>query len=174
MSFNIRDPLVLGQIVGDVLDPFTRSATMRIMYNNREISNGSRLRQSAVADKPQVQIEGNDPRKLYTLVMVDPDAPSPNNPTDREYLHWLVTDIPETLDASHGNEIVSYESPRPQAGIHRIALVLFRQQVQQTVHAPGWRQNFSTRDFSAFHNLGLPAAATFFNCQRETGCGGRR
>ncbi|XP_064991214.1 protein VERNALIZATION 3-like [Musa acuminata AAA Group] len=97
-----RDPLVLGQIVGDVLDPFTRSATMRIMYNNREISNGSRLRQSAVADKPQVQIEGNDPRKLYTLVMVDPDAPSPNNPTDREYLHWLVTDIPETLDASHG------------------------------------------------------------------------
>ncbi|THU63823.1 hypothetical protein C4D60_Mb01t19900 [Musa balbisiana] len=86
----------------------------------------------------------------------------------------LVTDIPETLDASHGNEIVSYESPRPQAGIHRIALVLFRQQVQQTVHAPGWRQNFSTRDFSAFHNLGLPAAATFFNCQRESGCGGRR
>nr|XP_018685380.1 PREDICTED: protein TWIN SISTER of FT-like isoform X3 [Musa acuminata subsp. malaccensis] len=99
-----RDPLVLGQIVGDVLDPFTRSATMRIMYNNREISNGSRLRQSAVADKPQVQIEGNDPRKLYTLVMVDPDAPSPNNPTDREYLHWLVTDIPETLDASHGSK----------------------------------------------------------------------
>ncbi|RWW82359.1 hypothetical protein BHE74_00009190 [Ensete ventricosum] len=73
-----------------------------------------------------------------------------------------------------GNEIVIYESPRPQAGIHRIALVLFRQQVQQTVHAPGWRQNFSTRDFAAFHNLGLPAAAAFFNCQRESGCGGRR
>ncbi|WOL11521.1 protein TWIN SISTER of FT-like isoform X3 [Canna indica] len=89
MSRSGRDPLVLGQIIGDVLDPFTRSASMRIMFNNREISNGTRLRQSAVEDKPLVQIQGRDTRMLYTLVMVDPDAPSPNNPSDREYLHWI-------------------------------------------------------------------------------------
>ncbi|RRT61593.1 hypothetical protein B296_00026696 [Ensete ventricosum] len=97
-----RDPLVLGQVVGDVLDPFTRSAAMRVMYNSKEIRNGTGLRQSAVVNKPRVEIEGNDRRQLYTLVMVDADAPSPNSPTDREYLHWLVTDIPETLDASYG------------------------------------------------------------------------
>ncbi|CAL9114302.1 unnamed protein product [Musa textilis] len=97
-----RDPLVLGQVVGDVLDPFTRSAAMRVMYNSKEIRNGTGLRQSAVVNKPRVEIEGHDRRQLYTLVMVDADAPSPNSPTDREYLHWLVTDIPETLDASYG------------------------------------------------------------------------
>ncbi|XP_073004688.1 protein FLOWERINGUS T-like [Typha latifolia] len=168
-----RDPLVLGQVIGDVLDPFVKSATMRIMYNSKEITNGTGLRASAVATKPHVEIEGHDQRKLYTLVMVDPDAPSPSNPSHREYLHWLVTDIPETTDASFGNEIVPYEGPRPSAGIHRIIFVLFRQEVQQTVYAPGWRQNFNTRDFSAFYNI-APVAALYFNCQRETGVGGRR
>ncbi|XP_047067979.1 protein FLOWERING LOCUS T-like isoform X4 [Lolium rigidum] len=114
------------------------------------------------------------PDVRFFHVMVDPDSPSPSNPTKREYLHWLVTDIPESTNASYGNEVVSYESPKPTAGIHRFAFVLFRQSVQQTIYAPGWRQNFNTRDFSALYSLGPPVAAVFFNCQRENGCGGRR
>ncbi|XP_020088329.1 protein FLOWERING LOCUS T-like isoform X2 [Ananas comosus] len=169
-----RDPLVLGQVIGDVLDPFVKSATMRIIYDNKELTNGTGLRTSAVSSQPRVEIEGTDQRKLYTLVMVDPDAPSPSNPTYREYLHWLVSDIPEAQDASFGNEIVPYESPGPSAGIHRIVFVLFHQEVRQTIHPPGWRQNFNTRDFSAFYNLGSPVTAVYFNCQRESGCGGRR
>ena len=31
---------------------------------------------------------------FYTLMMVDPDAPSRRNPTNREWLHWLVVNIP--------------------------------------------------------------------------------
>ncbi|KAJ0977023.1 hypothetical protein J5N97_012497 [Dioscorea zingiberensis] len=169
-----RDPLVVGGVIGDVLDPFIRSAALRVIYNNKELTNGSELRPSAIVHEPRVEIGGYDMRKLYTLVMVDPDAPSPSNPTHREYLHWLVTDIPESTNARFGNEIVSYENPRPTAGIHRIVFVLFRQDVRQTIYAPGWRQNFNTRDFAALYNLGLPVAAMFFNCQRENGCGGRR
>ncbi|OEL18912.1 Protein TWIN SISTER of FT, partial [Dichanthelium oligosanthes] len=86
----------------------------------------------------------------------------------------LVTDIPEARDVRFGNEIVPYESPRPPAGIHRIVFVLFKQQARQTVYAPGWRQNFNIRDFSAIYNLGAPVAALYFNCQKESGVGGRR
>ncbi|CAL9110670.1 unnamed protein product [Musa textilis] len=168
-----RDALVVGNVVGDVLDPFVKSASMKITYN-KELTSGSELKPSMVATEPRVEIRGHTTRFLYTLVMVDPDAPSPSNPTKREYLHWLVTDIPETANATCGNEIVSYESPRPTAGIHRFVFVLFRQSVRQTIYAPGWRQNFSTRDFAAVYNLGDPVAAMFFNCQRENGCGGRR
>ncbi|KAH7681149.1 Phosphatidylethanolamine-binding protein [Dioscorea alata] len=199
-----RDPLVVGGVIGDVLDPFIKSASLRVIYNSKELTNGSELRPSAIVNEPRVEIGGYDMRKLYTLVssstsrcmvlyfihdagllnicdvnlwckvMIDPDAPSPSNPTHREYLHWLVTDIPESTNARFGNEIVSYENPRPTAGIHRIVFVLFRQDVRQTIYAPGWRQNFNTRDFAALYNLGLPVAAMFFNCQRENGCGGRR
>jgi phosphatidylethanolamine-binding protein (PEBP) family uncharacterized protein len=35
--------------------------------------------------------------KRYTLLMVDPDAPSPDNPAMREWLHWIVTNIPGAL-----------------------------------------------------------------------------
>lgn len=73
-----------------------------------------------------------------------------------------------------GHEIVCYESPRPSMGIHRFVFVLFRQLGRQTVYAPGWRQNFNTRDFAELYNLGSPVAAVYYNCQRESGTGGRR
>ncbi|KAF5803659.1 putative phosphatidylethanolamine-binding protein [Helianthus annuus] len=81
----------------------------------------------------------------------------------------LVTDIPSTTGASFGQEVVCYESPTPSMGIHRIVFVLFRQLGRQTVYAPGWRQNFNTRDFAELYNLGSPVAAVYFNCQRESG-----
>ncbi|XP_051230977.1 protein TWIN SISTER of FT [Lolium perenne] len=168
-----RDPLIVGSIVGDIVDYFDASARLRVLYHNREITIGSELRPSHVANQPTVQITGLS-GSLYTLVMVDPDAPSPSDPSEREYLHWMVTDIPERGDVNRGNEVVSYESPRPAAGIHRFAFVVFRQIVQQTIYAPGWRANFNTRDFAAFYNLNAPVVAAYFNCQREGSCGGRR
>nr|ASZ79996.1 FTL1 [Dendrocalamus latiflorus] len=168
------DPLVLGRVIGDVVDPFVRRVALRVAYAARDVTNGCELRPSAGADQPRVEVGGPDMRTFYTLVMVDPDAPSPSDPNLREYLHWLVTDIPATTGVSFGTEIVCYESPRPVLGIHRLVFLLFQQLGRQTVYAPGWRQNFSTRDFAELYNLGLPAAAVYFNCQRESGTGGRR
>ncbi|XP_059437735.1 protein HEADING DATE 3A isoform X2 [Corylus avellana] len=143
-----RDPLTVGRVIGDVLEPFTRSISLRVTYNNnREVNNGCELKPSQLVNQPRVDIGGEDLRTFYTLVMVDPDAPSPSDPNLREYLHWLVTDIPATTGASFG---------------------------RQTVYAPGWRQNFNTKDFAELYNLGLPVAALYFNCQRESGSGGRR
>ncbi|XP_028783235.1 protein FLOWERING LOCUS T-like [Neltuma alba] len=171
------DPLVVGGVVGDVLDPFTRSISMRVTYSNhREVFNGLELKPSHVSSIPRVDVGGDDLRTFFTLIMVDPDAPSPSEPNMREYLHWLVTDIPATTGPSFGREIVSYESPRPTMGIHRYVFVLFRQSKgRQMVDATEWpRQNFNTRDFSVRFDLGSPVAALFFNCQRQAGCGGRR
>ncbi|CAI9270741.1 unnamed protein product [Lactuca saligna] len=169
-----RDPLVVGRVIGDVLDSFTKSINLSVSYNDREVSNGCELKPSQVVNQPRVDIGGDDLRAFHTLVMVDPDAPSPSDPNLREYLHWLVTDIPATTGARFGQEIVCYESPRPSMGIHRMVFVLFRQLGRQTVYAPGWRQNFNTKDFAELYNLGSPVAAVYFNCQRESGFGGRR
>nr|ADF32944.1 flowering locus T2 [Helianthus annuus]ADF32947.1 flowering locus T2 [Helianthus annuus] len=174
MTRRERDPLVVGRVIGDVLDSFTKSINLTISYNDREVSNGCTLKPSQVVNQPRVDIGGDDLRAFHTLVMVDPDAPSPSDPNLREYLHWLVTDIPATTGARFGQEVVCYESPRPSMGIHRMVFVLFRQLGRQTVYAPGWRQNFNTRDFAELYNLGSPVAAVYFNCQRESGSGGRR
>nr|AGC92991.1 flowering locus T [Coffea arabica] len=168
------DPLVVGRVIGDVLDQFTKSLSLSVTYGSREVSNGCEFRPSQVVNQPRVEIGGDDLRTFYTLVMVDPDAPSPSDPNLREYLHWLVTDIPATTGASFGQKVVCYESPRPSMVIHRFIFVLFRQLGRQTVYPPGWRQNFNTRDFAELYNLGSPVAAVYYNCQRESGSGGRR
>uniref|UniRef100_A0A804RCF6 Uncharacterized protein n=1 Tax=Zea mays TaxID=4577 RepID=A0A804RCF6_MAIZE len=101
-------------------------------------------------------------------VMTDPDVPGPSDPYLREHLHWIVTDIPGTTDASFGRQIISYESPRPSIGIHRFIFVLFKQQGRQNVTVPSFRDHFNTRQFAEENDLGLPVAAVYFNAQRET------
>ncbi|GFP81154.1 protein flowering locus t [Phtheirospermum japonicum] len=170
-----RHPLVVSRVVGDVLEPFTATAELRVFSDGRIIYNGSSLRPSQVAGRPRVEIgDSGDFRTFYTLVMVDADAPNPSNPHFKEYLHWLVTDIPGSTGVGFGKEVVSYESPQPSMGIHRLVLALFRQAARQTVNAPIRRQNFNTREFSQLHNLGSPVAAVYYNCHRENGTGGRR
>ncbi|KAF3335090.1 hypothetical protein FCM35_KLT21694 [Carex littledalei] len=167
------DPLVLSRIISDVLDPFRLSISIRVLYNNRFTVTGSELRPSAVVNRPKIEIGGGDLTDFYTLVLVDPDAPSPTNPNLREYLHWMVTDIPGSTDASFGQEVIFYERPEPRVGIHRMVFVLYRQLGRATVFPPDMRHNFNCRSFARQYHLEI-MAATYFNCQRESGSGGRR
>jgi protein FLOWERING LOCUS T len=79
-----------------------------------------------------------------------------------------------SLNEMAGRELITYESPSPTMGIHRIVLVLYQQLGRGTVYAPQVRQNFNLRNFARRFNLGKPVAAMYFNCQRQTGTGGRR
>lgn len=62
------DPLVVGRVVGDVLDPFIRSIGLRVSYSSREVNNGCEFRPSNVVNQPRVEIGGDDLRNFYTLV----------------------------------------------------------------------------------------------------------
>ncbi|KAI5444481.1 CEN-like protein 1 isoform X2 [Lathyrus oleraceus] len=155
------EPLSVGGVIGEVVDIFNPSVKMNVTYSTKQVANGHELMPSIVINKPRVDIGGDDMRSAYTLVMTDPDAPSPSDPYLREHLHWMVADIP-------GKEIVEYENPKPVIGIHRYVFILFKQRGRQTVRAPNSRDQFSTRIFSEENNLGLPVAAVYFNAQRET------
>ncbi|GAA0145555.1 protease inhibitor [Lithospermum erythrorhizon] len=164
------DPLVVGRVIGDVLDDFAPTISMTVTYNNNKlVSNGHELFPSAVSSRPKVDIYDGDLRSFFTLVMTDPDVPGPSDPYLRERLHWIVTDIPGTTNSTFGSEIVSYEKPRPNIGIHRFVFVLFKQRCRQAVsHLPTSRDQFNVRNFAAENELGLPVAAVYFNAQRET------
>ncbi|XP_028782369.1 protein CENTRORADIALIS-like [Neltuma alba] len=163
------EPLVVGRVIGDVIDSFNPSVRMTVTYsNNKQVFNGHELFPSAVTARPRVEIAGADMRSFFTLVMTDPDVPGPSDPYLREHLQWLVTDIPGTTDATFGKELVSYEIPKPNIGIHRFVFVLFKQNRRQCVASPSNRDHFNTRNFAAENELGLPVAAVYFNAQRET------
>jgi hypothetical protein len=61
------DPLVVGRVIGEVVDLFVPSISMTVAYGPKDISNGCLLKPSATAAPPLVRISGrrND---LYTLV----------------------------------------------------------------------------------------------------------
>ncbi|CAA6663356.1 unnamed protein product [Spirodela intermedia] len=165
----VGEALRVGRVIGEVVDPFTPTVTMEISYNPRKgVANGHELSPVATQAKPRVEVGGGDMRSAFTLIMTDPDAPSPSNPHMREHLHWMVTDIPGTTDASFGRELVSYEPPQPYHGIHRFVFVLFKQRGRQTVRPPASRDCFDTRKFSDDNALGPPVAAIYFNARRET------
>ncbi|MFS7926065.1 putative phosphatidylethanolamine-binding protein [Helianthus anomalus] len=160
--------LVAGRVISDVVDQFTPSVTMEVAFNPQyPVFNGHELKPNLITSKPRVNIGGVDMRSSYTLVMTDPDAPSPSDPYLREHLHWIVTDIPGTTDATFGREIVNYEKPKPVIGIHRYVLLLFKQRARQSVRPPVSRDRFNTRAFSQENDLGLPVAAMYFHAQRE-------
>ncbi|KAF5731141.1 CEN-like protein 1 [Tripterygium wilfordii] len=163
------EPLMVGRVIGEVVDIFTPNVIINVTYNsNKQVCNSHELMPSVITSKPRVEIGGNDMRTSYTLIMTDPDAPSPSDPYLREHLHWIVTDIPGTTDATFGKELVSYETPKPVVGIHRYVFLVFKQKGRETVKAPASRDHFDTRRFAAENGLGSPVAALYFNAQRET------
>ncbi|KAL8496373.1 hypothetical protein ACS0TY_020183 [Phlomoides rotata] len=164
------NPLVIGRVIGDVVDNFSETVKMSVTYNpSKQVYNGHEFFPSMVTSKPKVEVHGGDMRSFFTLIMTDPDVPGPSDPYLREHLHWIVTDIPGTTDSSFGKEVVSYEMARPNIGIHRFVFLLFKQKKREgLVGAPRCRDRFDTRKFAEENELGLPVSAVFFNCQRET------
>lgn len=164
------DPLVVGRVIGDVLDMFVPAAELVVLYGSKQVGNGCEIKPSHAAHKPTVRVSGSrDRASLFTLIMVDPDAPSPSDPTFREWLHWIVVNIPQGGNASEGEELVAYQRPQPPTGIHRYIFALFEQKgrMEKPETLPEPRHNFSTREFASENELGLPVAAVYFNSQKE-------
>ena len=69
-----RDALVLGGVIGDVLDPFVRTASLRVIYDARAVINACELRPSQVANPPRIEILDDNTAanagafNFYTLV----------------------------------------------------------------------------------------------------------
>ncbi|KAM7479660.1 hypothetical protein LguiA_027873 [Lonicera macranthoides] len=166
MSFNV-DPLVVGRVIGDVIDPFVPIATMSVHYGSKHVTNGCDIKPSAANSPPKVVING-DSHELYSLVMIDPDAPSPSEPSLREYVHWIVMDIPGQTSPAEGIEILPYTGPQPPVGIHRYVLVLFQQRRRLgNMDPPKTRGRFCTRMFALQLGLGMPVATVYFNSRKE-------
>lgn len=71
--------------------------------------------------KPKIFISEKENNNLLTLIVVDPDAHYPDNPTEKYMLHNLVINTNET--------IWKYKSPNPPLDSlpHRYMILLYRQ-----------------------------------------------
>lgn len=63
------DPLVVGRVIGDVLDMFVPMVDFRVQYGTKHIFNGCEIKPSLATDRPLVHISGlPSTDNLYTIV----------------------------------------------------------------------------------------------------------
>ena len=96
-------------------------------YVDEEVSAelGNTLGVSKTQSQPKVTYEGAVTSKMYTLAMVDPDAPSRDDPKAAQWLHWLVVNIPgdkleSGQDIDHGKVLMQHNDPSPPKGSGKI------------------------------------------------------
>ena len=121
----------------------------------------------------------------YLLTIVDPDAPTPQNPNVSQILHLLQ---PSVTFASAAPRVATFNAPaivpyaRPQpppsSAAHRYIAVLFSQPANFTVPAAFRAFNatnramFNLTNFAAQAGLGRPIAANYFVVSNMTGTPG--
>ncbi|KAK9938831.1 hypothetical protein M0R45_015549 [Rubus argutus] len=83
----MSDPLVVGRVIGDVVDYF-----------------------SPITTKPKVEVHGGDLRSFFTLVMTDPDVPGPSDPFLKEHLHCQPTYQEQLMTNLEGRKVGNSDS----------------------------------------------------------------
>ena len=112
-------------------DEFRNTIPLSITFaddNSTTIAHdGFEILPELTVNEPVVNFAGREGTQ-YTLVMTDPDAPSVSNPTFREFVHWVVVNIPSN-DVRSGEVVSSYLGAGPpyNGGKHRYLILLFKQ-----------------------------------------------
>ena len=140
---------------------------LKVKYSPElQVNNGNILTPAQVKDAPSTISWPAQDGSLYTLLMVDPDAPSRRIPFLREINHWLVVNI-KGNDISSGNTILPYRGSGPPilTGLHRYIFLIFKQESRLPIPLDVNRWGFKTRKFIETHKLGHPIAGNFFQSQ---------
>ncbi|KAF5288617.1 hypothetical protein FQR65_LT11988 [Abscondita terminalis] len=168
--WQLSDQIEKLGIIPDVLDTKPNKILSVTYEGNNKVSEGNILTPTIVKDKPVVFWNTEDDESLFLLAMVDPDAPSRENPKSREWHHWLVGNIPGN-NIQLGETLSEYIGAGPPEGtdLHRYVFLLYKQLEKLTFDEPkltnrsaNRREKFSMRCFATKYNLGDPIAANFF------------
>ena len=116
-----------GGIIPDIIDRSPKGIAHVTYEGDIKVNLGNELEPKQVKAEPNVTWDAKDD-SLYTVLMVDPDAPSRESPTYREILHWLVINIPGNRIAE-GQVIAEYigSGPPEGTGLHRYVFLVFQQ-----------------------------------------------
>ncbi|AYV77265.1 MAG: hypothetical protein Barrevirus25_8 [Barrevirus sp.] len=133
---------------------------LQLFFNNKRILNGQLVDLSTVQTQPTIKYD-RDPNKLYTILMVDPDAPSRSNPLYKYVLHWLIINNNDTIEDFHP------PNPPTGSGPHRYFISVYEQ--TGPIKLPKnseKRKNFDIPHFINKHDL-IFKAVTMFRTERK-------
>lgn len=159
------------EIIPDVID-VAPSSTLNVVFNSISVTPKQELTPTQVKTAPKVSWTA-ETNSFYTLIFTDPDAPSRSNPIRREFLHWLVVNIPGG-EIGKGEVLAEYLSSAPpkDSDLHRYTFLLYKQKQKEDFE---WtkipdttregRRHFSARNFAKKYGMGEAVAANYYLAQ---------
>lgn len=123
--------------------------SFQITISDTIIKNGLIIPFDKSQSRPDIKFN-KSPDEYYTIIMVDPDAPSRQNPINKYWLHLLIV--------NNNSEIVKFEPPSPPTGSGNHRYVFFLLKQSGVLHGSklksvNGRKNFNVREFIANNNL---------------------
>ncbi len=125
-----------------------------------KINYNDMLTKQASSTKPNIQFK-KDPNKLYTIITIDPDAPSPSNPIYKYFLHMLTVNNSD----KNSDTIMEWTGPDPPKGskIHRYYTCVFEQpnKIDVNTNQIDSRPKFDLNSFVKSNNLVIKGCFKF-------------
>jgi len=148
---------------------------LTVEYVEEEVSAeyGNTLTVSKAQSKPKVTFPEAKAGKLYTLAMIDPDAPSRANPKAAQWLHWLVVNLPgEELSNGEdrdGKILMPHNGPAPPqgSGPHRYVFAVYEQPRRVNARVSRNRAGFKLATFAKRNRIGDPLAGNFYYAENK-------
>ncbi|PPQ77439.1 hypothetical protein CVT25_011021 [Psilocybe cyanescens] len=181
---NVTTAFSSAQIVPDVLPSFSPTDGVNLTFTDPvsmqsvDVVPGLLLTMGQTSMPPDITLVApsadSGSNASFVVVLLDPDAPTPQNPNVSEFLHFLGGDF--SADSTSGllsnstPALMEFFPPTPPPGSdpHRYVLLVFNQPDSFDVDAPTLinattpRTNFSVTDFAQAVDLGDAIAGNYF------------
>merc|ERR1711974_68514 len=167
-TVSVQDAFAEAGIVKDLkISPPEKQ--LQVLYPGlNPLAPGETLSVTNTVETPGLRLVGAVEGKLYTVAMVDPDAPSRKNPRAAQWLHWIITNVKGELLISGeelvGDQVTPYAGPSPpkSSGPHRYVLLVWQQQNTVSMESPRSRARGDISRISKSLGLGAPIAGNYF------------
>jgi len=115
---------------------FSDLERLKVYYDDNRLIGVPKMSINNTSKIPYLLYPKANPKKLYTVMLIDPTAPDTRKPDLGVWRHWLVVDIPgSTLSTEKvniediGKVITSYQGPNPplRSGRHIYQIQVYEQ-----------------------------------------------
>ncbi|OAQ71333.1 phosphatidylethanolamine-binding protein [Pochonia chlamydosporia 170] len=167
-----RASLVPGSAATLIPRDFRPTTQLSILYDGKQVDLGNLFRVTEVKKAPSVQFDPEPEASIdtsYMLMLVDPDAPTPDDPKFAFWRHWVLPGLQplRDVDGVVGETkpaLTEYLAPGPKddSRPHRYLFLLFREPhglslSKEDVGGEEFvqRRSFNTATFITRHGLKL-------------------
>ncbi|KAI1344209.1 phosphatidylethanolamine-binding protein [Xylariaceae sp. FL0016] len=159
-----------GPASGLVPEDFVPTTSLRITFGAKAVQLGTFFRASECREAPAISFAAASEAEnaSHTLVLTDPDAPTPDDPRFAFWRHWILSGLKASGAAGvvdwTGKDVTAYLGPGPKddSKPHRYLFLLYREpkNLVLTKNDLGGeeftqRRSFKPSEFAEKHNLVL-------------------